>query len=361
MDACLAAILLLAQTATPTVETAAARHRGDTADDSCIWIHPTDPSKSTIIADDKDGGVQVFGLDGKEIQFIDGDKEMNNLDIRYNFPLKGVFEGGARHERIALVGVGNEADESLAFYKVNPATRKIERAGSIRLDDAPYGGCLYRSPKTGAVHAFVNFKSGDTQQWELQDGGDGRVTGRKVREFDVGSQPEGCVADDIHAQFYIGEERRGIWKYGAEPGDGDARTSVDRCGSGGHLRADVEGLTIYYKTDGTGYLIASSQGNSTFVVYRREGKNEYIKTFKVGSNGDIDRVTDTDGIDVVNLPLGPAFPKGLFVAHDNSNSGARASNHKLVPWESVANAGKPVLSIDTTWDPRRVGASPERR
>ena len=53
--------------------------------------------------------------------------------------------------------------------------------------------------------------------------------------------------------------------------------------------------------------------------------------------------------------------KGLFVAHDHSYSGAEASNHMFVPWESVANAGKPVLSVDTTWDPRRVGASPDRR
>jgi len=40
--------------------------------------------------------------------------------------------------------------------------------------------------------------------------------------------------------------------------------------------ADVEGLTIAYGSDGKGYLIASSQGNSTFAIYRREGDNTYV-------------------------------------------------------------------------------------
>ena len=110
--------------------------------------------------------------------------------------------------------------------------------------------------------------------------------GQLVRSFDVGSQPEGCVADDELEYFYIGEEARGIWKYGANPQDGTARTSVDSTGSGGHLTADVEGLTIYYASDGTGYLIASSQGSDEFVVYTREGSNQYVGTFEiVAGNG----------------------------------------------------------------------------
>ena len=50
---------------------------------------------------------------------------------------------------------------------------------------------------------------------------------------------------------------------------------------GTHLTADVEGLTIYYSGDSTGYLIASSQGDNTYAVYKREGENSYIGQFAI--------------------------------------------------------------------------------
>ncbi len=49
---------------------------------------------------------------------------------------------------------------------------------------------------------------------------------------------------------------RGTATYGAEPDDGESRVAIDTTDSGA-LSADVEGLTLYYGADGTGYLIAS--------------------------------------------------------------------------------------------------------
>lgn len=123
------------------------------------------------------------------------------------------------------------------------------------------------------------------------------------------------------------------------------------------LRADVEGMSLYYKRDNTGYLIVSSQGNDTFAVYEREGGNDFLKTFTIESQGPIDEVTVTDGLDVTNFPLGPGFPSGVLVAHDANNDGGTASNHKLVPFERIAAALG--LTLDTEWDPRTVG-SPQR-
>jgi myo-inositol-hexaphosphate 3-phosphohydrolase len=341
-------------TVLPTVETDPSHHSGDTADDAAIWIHPTDPSLSLVVGDDKDGGLMVYGLDGRELQYVEG-TNYNNLDLRYNFPLAGQFSNGAAHQQVALVAVGDELGKQIDFFKVNAATRRLEAAGSINTANGlvPYGFCMYLSPVTGKYYAIVNAKSGVTQQYELQDGGGGNVTGTMVREFDVGTQPEGCVADDVLGHLYIGEEVVGVWKYGAEPGTGSTRTQVDKTGSGGHLSADVEGMAIYYTSSGNGYLLVSSQGNSTIAVYTREGDNAYLGSFSVGANGTIDAVTDTDGLDVTNLPLGTGFSKGLFVLHDASNSGGSASNYKYVPWESIANAMG--LTIDTSWDPRLVG------
>lgn len=202
---------------------------------------------------------------------------------------------------------------------------------------------MYRSPFTGKFHYFVNSKNGEVEQWELFDDGSGKVDAIMVRAFDVGSQTEGCVADDEYAYLYIGEEDVGIWKYGAKPSDATARTQVDTTAPGGHVAADVEGLALYYIINNTGYLIASSQGSNEFVVYEREGTNTYVMhtyvmTFKIEAANGVDGVTGTDGIDVTNSPLGPAFPKGLFVAQDGSND-VGSNNYKLVAWEAIAKFG----------------------
>ena len=331
-----------------SVETEPVPSPGDAADDPAIWVHPEDPARSTVIGTDKaGGGLAVYGLDGRQIQYLPCGR-MNNVDVRYDFPLGG--------KKTDLVASGNRKDDTLGLFKVDPATGKLEdvAARPIRLGIRAYGSCLYRSAKTGKYHTIVNSPGGEVEQWELFDDGKGRVDARRVREFKVGSITEGCVADDELGHLYIGEERIGIWKYGAEPESGTDRALVDRTGKEGHLAADVEGLAIYYAAKGTGYILASSQGNDSFLVYRREGANEYVMTFKIGAGRGIDAVRDCDGIDVVSLALGDRFPQGLFVVQDGDNDGGN-QNFKLVRWEEVAAAGKPALTVDTSWNPRAPG------
>jgi len=334
-----------------TVETEPVPSEGDAADDACIWIHPTAPSQSTIIGTDKEGGLAVYDLAGHTLQYLP-DGRLNNVDIRYQFPLGGKF--------VDLVTAANRSNNNIAIYKVNRDTRELEHAAAraILTGIKVYGSCMYcsRPPRTrgqGKYYFYVNSKKGEVQQWELFDNGSGKVDARKVRAFDAGSQTEGCVADDELGYFYIGEENVGIWKYGAEPTDGTERTMVDSTDGRGHLTKDVEGLTIYYATNGTGYLIASSQGSDEFVIYRREGDNAYVATFRIAASNGIDKVTETDGIDVVNSYLGSAFPKGVFVAQDDKNDDGN-QNYKLVPWQIIAKAVSPPLKIDASWNPRKL-------
>jgi 3-phytase len=335
-----------------TVTTGPSHSPGDECDDSAIWIHPSDPAQSVIIGDDKSGGMVVWNLAGQEIQFIDGEKFMNNVDLRYNFPLTGTFSTGQAHTHVALVGVTNETDGALTLYKANPYSSpagKLEHAnGTLASSTLPlgkelvYGGCMYYSQPTGTYSFFANWKDGTVKQMELTGGS--QVSGQVVRTFDVGGQVEGCVADDVHQAFYIGEEDVGIWKYGAEPTAGDSRTQVDRVGSATGLKADVEGLTLYYRSDGGGYLIASGQSTGPDVrnvVYERTGTNAWVGTFRV------EGADETDGMDVTNLPLGPGFPHGVFVTHDASPTPSR---HLLTPFERIATALN--LTMDSTWDPR---------
>jgi len=203
----------------------------------------------------------------------------------------------------------------------------------------PYGLCMYLSRTTGDYYVFANDgDSGEFKQWKLRAHGD-KVGAQQVRQFSVGSQAEGCAADDGSAALYIGEEDVGLWRYSAEPDGGAARKSVDAV-NGGNLTDDVEGVAIYYGPGDSGYVIASSQGSNDYNVYRREGDNAFIGKFAIVAepNG-IDGTSDTDGIDVTSAALGSAFPHGAFIAQDGRNTAPAApQNFKLVPWERIANA-----------------------
>ena len=131
--------------------------------------------------------------------------------------------------------------------------------GQHRLTYRGEGICLYVSPSTGHLFVFVDAIDGRVAQFRLTDGdADGLIEGTVVRQWDVGGEVEGCVADDELGYLYISEEDEAIWKYGAEPSAPTtvgARIAVDRTvGAGGRILPDAEGLTIVYLPDGDGYL-----------------------------------------------------------------------------------------------------------
>lgn len=336
-----------------TVETAPIHGSGDAADDPAIWIHPTDPSKSTIIGTDKstDGrGLVVYDLSGREL-FYYPDGRMNNVDVRYNFPLGS--------SRVGLVGVSNRA-RSLDFYKVNESDRSLTKVGSFAPTASiatPRGFSFYHSPDTGKYFAYVT-DIGKVEQWEL-DGSTGSVKGRLVRSWTVSgpAHTEGLVADDEMKRLYIAQEDiGGIWRYGAEPGDPTAGTRVvSTTESGGDIVQDIKGISIYYGSGGAGYLLAASQGSNRFHAYARDD-NRPLGAFAIPAGNGIDAVTGMDGVDVTNFGVGGPFPQGFFVTQDTANDGGQRQNFKAVPWQSIASAYTPALLVDAAYDPRKIGA-----
>jgi 3-phytase len=313
------------ESVTATIETDPVPNGGDAADDPAIWVNPNDPAQSAIIGTDKRGGLAVYDLSGKQIQYLP-DGQMDNVDLRDGFKLGG--------QTVAIVTASNRKDNSIAIYKINPQSRTLENVAARKIKHGltVYGMCMYRSAKTGKIYYFGTSKSGEVEQWELFES-NGKVDARKARNFKLGSVVEGCVADDELGHFYVAEEAVGIWKFGAEPETGSDHTQVAKVGDG-HLFADVEGLAIAYGKDGVGYLIASSQGNHSYVVYRRESNNEFVKKFRVGAGEGVDGCEETDGIDVTTANLGPAFPHGVFVVQDGFNDKGN-QNFKLVPLQSI--------------------------
>jgi myo-inositol-hexaphosphate 3-phosphohydrolase len=323
-------------TVVPTVETTPVPHSGDAADDAAIWVNPSDPARSTIIGTDKVGGMAVYDLAGTQLQYRDEDARYNNVDLRTEFSLGD--------QRVALVAASDRTNQGgIVLYSVDLATGTLaDRVGTIHLSYEPYGLCMYHSRTSGKFYVFVTSRHAVgplVEQWELFDSGSGRVDARVVRRFSLGTQTEGCVADDELGHLYLAEEDVGIWRYAAEPDEVRAPVLLDETGPAGHLTADVEGLTIAYGPNGTGHLLASSQGNSSYTVYRREGSNEYVRTFMVKKGNEIDGTAYTDGIDVTAANLGSSFPNGLFIAHDGFNttpSGTTENqNYKLIPLEYI--------------------------
>ncbi len=307
----------------------------DAADDPAIWVNPADPSQSLIIGTDKtpQGGLVVYNLDGSIRQFVPIGR-VNNVDLRSGFTLGG--------EETTLVVATNRTGRAMVIYALVHATLELREAGDPVVSDMRevYGICMYRSAQGGSFYAFVNSaNTGETEQYLLEDDGAGRVSATLVREFVVGSQTEGCAADDETGALYMGEEAVGLWRYSAEADADDSRTLVDGTGEDGDLIADVEGVAIYYAADGAGYLVVSSQGSSEFVVYERAGDNAYVGRFVIIETDAVDAVSGSDGLDVVNLGLNDAFPDGMLVVQDDLNLNPDGNqNFKLVSWTDIALA-----------------------
>lgn len=316
------------------VETTPMPSFGDAADDPAIWVHPTDPAASLVVGTDKRGGLAVYDMTGRQLQYLAVGR-VNNVDLRSGFRLAG--------QEISLVAASNRTDRSLGLYRLDPATRQLsDIAAGLQptgLDD-PYGLCLYRSPRDGSTYAFINDSDGRMRQWRLIETGD-RVRAERVRDFALATQPEGCLADDVHGWLYVGEEDVGVWRFGAEPDAGEARTPVAMVAGNPALKDDVEGIALYDLGGGEGYLVVSSQGNDSYVVFERIGDNRYLGSFAVVANAElgIDGASETDGLDVSSANLGPGFEAGAVVVQDGRNVlPDETQNFKYLPWSAVAAA-----------------------
>ncbi len=323
-----------AHTVQPVLETPPVETLSDAADDPAIWVHPQDPSMSLVIGTNKQLGLYVYDLEGRLLQTLP-DGRMNNVDLRDGFALGG--------RSVTVVAASNRTDQSIALYVLDPATRRLARAGKpVPTGFAdPYGLCMYKSPRTGGHFVFVNDSgSGKVRQWQVKDEGGGLVA-ELVREFVVGDQAEGCAADAELAHLYVAEEDGGFWRYSAEPDDGAIRTEIDRVNGASGLVADIEGVAIWYGPQGRGYVLLSNQGADNYAVYRREGGNAFVGLFHIVADPahGIDGVSETDGLDVTSRPLGPRFPGGLLVVQDGHNlMPTERQNFKYVSWQAIEAA-----------------------
>ena len=295
----------------------------DAADDPAIWRNRRNQAASLVIGTDKKAGIHVYDLSGKRMNFTPATR-LNNVDLR---------EVGGR----VIAAASDRADEAnahVALFTLDTVARKLVPMGRFPVGTGEaYGMCLWTRERDKALFGFVVMKDGRIDQVSIDTSGATPVV-RTVRSMKVGTQAEGCVVDDRTGLLYVAEEDVGLWRFAADPAASVAGTPVAKVDNT-TLVADAEGLALAPAGRDGGYLVASSQGDNAYTLYRLPGVT-YAGRFRIGG-GAIDGTSDTDGIDLILGNFGPKYRKGLMVAQDGDNA-PDTQNFKFVSWADVLKA-----------------------
>jgi 3-phytase len=321
-------------------------------DDPAIWVHPTAPGSSLIIAtmkvDAPDGAVVTLGMEGQILQVLSGLDRPNNVDVEYGLSLGG--------DRIDIAVATERRKRQLRIFAIDRATGRLADLGGAPVlqgadgeAGAPMGIALYKRPRDGAIFAIVAPKDGPRDrylwQYRLADGGGGRVTATFVRRFGRFSgssllnpnEIEAVAVDDALGHVYYADERDGIHKWHADPDHAEAGRELAHFARSGY-RGDREGIAIYARPDGTGYIVCTDQvdGDSEYHVYAREGApgrpHDHARELVVLRGG----ADATDGLEISSSNLGPSLSRGAMIA---MNSGPQ--NFLVFRWDDVAAVLRP--------------------
>jgi 3-phytase len=311
------AVSVTARAETPPVGTA----REDAADDPAIWRNAANPAVSLIVGTDKKGGLYVYDLKGAQKSFLPG-PGLNNVDL--------IDISGGR----VLVAASDRSDLTrvqLFLALLDTATGTLAPAGKITVGPGEgYGICMIKPAGREGVIAFSAPKQGTIYRTVITEVG-GAFSGTTTTLAQIPTQVEGCIADPRTGTLYIGEEDAGIWAIDMVSGAKRLVAAIDNK----LLVADVEGLAIAPEGKDGGYLVASSQGDNAYAVFRLPGMTP-VGRFRIAA-GAFGSVEETDGIELDNRAFGPDFPGGLFIAQDGVNAPA-AQNFKYVRWDEVLAA-----------------------
>ena len=284
-------------------------------DDPAIWIHPTDASKSIVFGTDKktNGAVYAFNLQGKVIEdkTIRNLKRPNNVDLEYGFALNDSV-------KVDVLVFTEREKQQIRMFTV-PDMVPLDNGGFSVFEDEeelenklPMGIALYKSPIDGSFYAIVGRKKGPKQgylyQYKLVSENN-KVKSVLVRKFGHFSDKKEIEAIAIDAEMgfvYYSDEGHGIRKYYAEPSKGDKELA---CFGSKYFKKDIEGIAIAKYDDGKGVIIVSDQQRGQFNIFDRQ-TNKFIKSVNLST-------TETDGCEVVTVPLNDTFKSGLFVAMNN--------------------------------------------
>lgn len=311
------AVTVNARAETPPVGTA----REDAADDPAIWRNPANPAASLVVGTDKKGGLYVYDLKGAQKHFIPA-PGLNNVDL---IDLPGGRVLVAASDRSDLTKV------QLFLATLDTKTGTLSPAGKIVVGPGEgYGICMVKPAGANGIVAFSAPKEGTIYRTTITEA-NGAFVGTTTTLAQIPTQTEGCIADPRTGTLFIGEEDAGIWAIDIATGAKRMVAPVDNK----MLVADVEGLAIAPQGKDGGYLIASSQGDNAYAVFRLPGVTP-VGRFRIAA-GTFGSTEETDGIELDNRDFGPDFPGGLFIAQDGMNA-PKAQTFKYARWDEILAA-----------------------
>src|SRR5690606_9476169 len=145
---------------------------------------------------------------------------------------------------------------------------------------APMGIPIYKRKSDSSFFVFVSGKSGPEEgylgQDLLKENESGQVELSLVRAFGKYSgtkETEAIAVDNELGYVYYSDETVGVRKYHANPDVPNSNEELALFATEGFAE-DHEGISIYKKTDTTGYIIVSDQQANKFWIYPREGSIE---------------------------------------------------------------------------------------
>ncbi|MEM8928324.1 MAG: phytase [Bacteroidota bacterium] len=285
-------------------------------DDPAIWINWENPEASIVFGTDKEtnGGVYAFDLQGKMIptKSIKNIQRPNNVDIEYGFALND-------SSKVDLLAFTEREKKQIRLFSV-PAMEPLDGGGFPVFEDVtgfehnlPMGIALYKSPRDGSVYGIVGRKTGPLEGYlyqyllKVDSLGVGMELVRRFGKYSGQKEIEAIAVDDENGYVYYSDEGVCIRKYYAEPSMGNKELS---CFGGEYFLEDIEGIAIATYKDGKGQIIVSNQQKGEFNIFSRES-NAFIKAINLST-------METDGCEVVTLPLNAMFSHGLFVAMNDT-------------------------------------------
>jgi len=290
-------------------------------DDPAIWYNSANPEKSLILGTDKGdstGGIFVFDLEGKldSARSIRHLKRPNNIDIEYGFQFQG--------KSIDIAAFTERGRDMIRVISL-PDCKFIDNGGIPVFEDdslrSPMGISLYKD-KRNCIFAFVGRKTGPSEGYIYQYkliASENSVSGVKVRAFGKFSgkkEIEAIVIDDELGYVYYSDETVGIRQYYADADKGNEELALFATTG---ITGDHEGLSIYQEKGGKGYIILSDQQANKFQLFSRKGTkinpfdHRLVRIVKA-------QTIESDGSDILNMPLNATFTKGIFVAMSSNKT-----------------------------------------
>ena len=308
----------------------------DAADDPAVWASATPvrvegyETHGFVAGTDKKAGLYIYGLDGAILQFLP-EGLLNNVDIADGLMVAG------RRQLVLGASDRTPGKVGITLYLFDPAgtgANPVRLWGHVATDVVePYGFCFAKRGEE--IDAILVGHEGEVRQFVLTADAAGKPVARETRRFEIGSISEGCAVDPLSNALYLNEENVGLWRYGLDPASGATRTLIQPIAPG-VLVADAEGLTTLIDGEKR-YLIGSSQGDSTFPIWRIDGPAPVYVGRMVVRDGAVDGVTGTDGVAALGGPVGDRFPEGLVVLQDDVNDGG-TQNFKYIDWRDIRTA-----------------------